>query len=179
MKRFYCFFGIFIFGFYFSQIKVNKKRDVEIFLMDSAVSIERYLDPNKAYKYKIINHTDNNYIIDPQGFRGKTYVYECNELYSQPEKMIPKGYYSRDLEDCKEDFILLKKKESLIVEIALLNIDFFYHIKPNKSYYLDIESKHNEYTATLLGCTDYIKDLKKQGYKVFEDQIKARIPLKP
>jgi len=179
MKRFYCFFGIFIFGFYFSQIKVNKRKDVEIFIMDSVISMKRYLEANKAYQYKIVNNTNDNYIIDPQGFRGKTYVYECNELYSHPEKMIPSGYYSRDLEDCKEDIILLKKKSFLIVELDILNLSFYYNLKPNINYQLDIQSKHNEYTATLLGCADYIKDLKKQGYKVFEDQIKVKIPLKP
>ncbi|MDR6548693.1 hypothetical protein J2810_004783 [Chryseobacterium rhizosphaerae] len=179
MKRFYCFFGIFLFGLCFSQIKINKRKDIEIFLTDSIVSMERYLDASKPYKYLIINHTSDDYIIDPQGFMGDTEVYECNELYIHPEKIIPKGYYSRDWEDCKEDFIILKKKDSLIVQLAILNIGFFYNLKPDKTYSLDIQSKHNEYTATLLGCKDYIRDLKKQGYKIFEDIISVKIPLKP
>ncbi|REC50330.1 hypothetical protein [Chryseobacterium pennipullorum] len=76
MKTFYCFFGIFIFGFYFSQVKVNYRKDIDIFFMDSAVSMKRYLDASKPYRYKIVNHTNSDYIIDPQGFDGKTYVYE-------------------------------------------------------------------------------------------------------
>jgi len=179
MKRIYVLIGICIYSFYLSQIKVNTRNDIEIILLDSSVSMQRYLDVVNPYRYKIINHTDHDYIIDPQGFIGKTYVYENNELYSVPEKMIPQGYYSRDLEDCQADLILVKKRDSLITQLDILNINFYYKIKQSEKYDLDIQSKHNRYTTTLLGCSDYIKNLKLKGYKIFEDKINVKIPLKP
>ncbi|PWN68869.1 hypothetical protein C1631_012365 [Chryseobacterium phosphatilyticum] len=179
MKRTCILIATCIYSFYLSQIKVNTRSDLEIILLDSSVSMQRYLDGANPYTYKIINHTDDNYIIDPQGFNGKTYVYENNELYDVPEKMIPKGYYSRDLEDCKADLLLVNKRDSLTVQLEILNIDFYYKIKKTEKYDLEIQSKHNEYTATLLGCSKYIKDLKRKGYKIFDDKINIKIPLEP
>ncbi|QIY90083.1 hypothetical protein [Chryseobacterium gallinarum] len=179
MKKNWVLISTCICSFYLSQVKVNTGNDIEIILLDSNVSMQRYLDGANPYKYKIINHTDHDYIIDPQGFVGKTYVYENDKLYNHPEKMIPQGYYSRDLEDCKADLLLVKKRDSLITQLDILNINFYYKIRPSEKYNLDIQSKHNEYTVTLLGCSNYIKSLKLKGYKVFTDKINVKLSLKP
>lgn len=163
--------------FYFSQIKVNERKDIEIFLTDTNISMEKYLNPKTPYLYKIINHSNYNYIIDPNGFIGEAQLYEYNELYTKPKKLLPQGYYLRDLEDCKHSFIIVEAKSIIFVELSLLNIKYDYNIEPNVYYYLNIKSKHNEYSATLLGCESYIKNLTKKGYKVFDDNIYIKIPL--
>jgi hypothetical protein len=177
MKNLFLFFGVFVPCIYFSQIKLNTRNDVEIFLMDSSISMEKYLNPKIPYQYKIVNHTNDVYIIDPQGFIGESKVYECNKLYSDPEKLIPQGYYSRDEEDCEPDLIVVKKQETKLVELYLLNIRYYYNLKPNKRYYLDVKSKHNKYSATLLGCNNYIDNLEKKGYKILDDNISFKILL--
>lgn len=180
MKKIYLFFGILLYGIYFSQVKINNRNDIEIYLMDPEVSMERYLDAKRPYQYKIINHTNDDYIIDPQGFRGKTDLYECNQLYTIPEKIIPEGYYDRDdPEDCQQDLIIVKKQSSIITSLYILNISFFYNIEATKSYYLKIRSKHNKNTATILGCSNYINNLEKQGYKILDDNIDAKLWLVP
>ena len=177
MKNLFLFFGVFVPSVYFSQIKLNTGNDIDIFLMDSSISMEKYLNPKIPYQYKIVNHTNNYYLIDPQGFLGEAVLYEGNKLYSNPEKLIPQSYYSRDEEDCEQDFIVLKKHETIQVELYLLNIKYYYNLKPNKRYYLDVKSKHNKYTATLLGCNNYINNLEKKGYKILYDRISFKIPL--
>ena len=58
--------------------------------------MERYIDPKIPYLYKIINHISDDYVIDPQGSIEETVLFECDKLYTVPEKLLPKGYYSRD-----------------------------------------------------------------------------------
>lgn len=177
MKTLFLFFGVFVPYLYFSQIKINTGNDIEIFLMDSSISMEKYLNPKIPYQYKIVNNTNDDYIIDPQGFIGESKVYECNKLYSYPEKLIPQGYYSREEEDCEHDFIVIKKQETIIVELYVLNIKYYYNLNSNKHYYLDVKSKHNKYSAILLGCNNYIDNLEKKGYKILDDNICFTIPL--
>lgn len=178
MKNLFLFFGVFVPCIYFSQIKINARNDVEIFFMDSSISMERYLNPKTPYYFKIINHTNEDYVIDPQGFIGETDVYECNRLYIAPENLRLRGYYFRDdPEDCKEDLIILKKNDFIITKLNILNIRSLYNLDSNKYYNLNIKSKHNKYTATLLGCNNYIENLEKKGYKILDDNISFKIPL--
>lgn len=143
-------------NYFFSQQKINIREDVQVFLLDSEVSMKKYLDPKTPYLFKVVNNTDEKFLIDPQGFIGETSLYECGTLVIKPAKLIPEGYYYRELEDCQNDFIKLDPHSEIIVPLNILGIKYFYELSNMRRYFLEIKSKHNNYTATLFGCNDML-----------------------
>lgn len=57
------------------------------------------------------------------------------------------------------------------------NRGIYRYSQPNK-YEMVIKSFHNKYNALILGCDDYVKELETKGYKVLEDSISVKIPVR-
>ncbi|WP_160140129.1 hypothetical protein [Chryseobacterium sp. c4a] len=164
-----------------AQIKLNTKNEIDIFFEDSKFSLNKIFKGNESYLFKIVNNTNNTYIIDPYGFRGNNVVETCDKSIVEPDRIILSGLYRRtDNEDCFNDLVILKPKEEKYIPLSIITLKGSYDLNKNKKYILNLSSTHNKYTMTLLGCQDYIKnELEKKGYKVLEDNIVAKIPIVP
>ncbi|MBH1959627.1 MAG: hypothetical protein I8H68_05915 [Flavobacteriia bacterium] len=163
-------------SFYFSQIKLNKEKGVDIILEDGHLVIGQN---DTAINYKISNNSDVTYIIDPMGFYGTTYVTENNKILT-PNVIIRSNHYNRDnIEVCKEDIIILYPKKTIykIIMLDQNNRNVYKYSRPN-TYLEIIKSVHNDANAKRLGCENYIEELKNKGYVVLNDEINAQIPLK-
>lgn len=167
----------FLFIFCSNQMKLNKGNEVDIILPQGTFPVG---DTGKAVEYSIKNNTENTYIIDPLGFYGYSYVLENNKII-EPYMKVREMHYNRHSDDlCLQDLIILKPKESIHVPLNLnINSRGIYNYSKVNKYIEVVKSYHNIYNATLLGCENYIKNLEKQGYKVLEDSINAKIPLIP
>lgn len=163
-------------SFYFSQIKLNKEKSVDIILEEGHFVIGQN---DAAVKFKICNNSDVTYIIDPMGFYGTTYVTE-NEKIITPNIIIRSNHYYRDnIEACKEDILILYPKD-LIYKVIMLdqnNRNLYKYSRPN-TYVEIIKSVHNDVNAKRLGCENYLEELKNKGYVILNDEINAKIPLK-
>ncbi|MGN7864116.1 hypothetical protein [Chryseobacterium sp. 22458] len=164
-----------------AQIKLNTKQEVDILFEGKQISLNRIFDGKDPYMFKVINNTNNTYIIDPYGFRNDKFVMTCDENIVIPDKTILKGFYKRfDDEDCFIDLIILKPREEKYVILSIFSLTGWYDLDNQKKYILRLNSTHNNYSVVLLGCQNYIRSLvEKKGYKVLEDNIVARIPIIP
>ena len=92
------------------------------------------------------------------------------------------SFYRYSEAECKRDLIILKPYEKLEAAISLAK-DFsgstldINKISTKNSYSYIVKSAHNRYSATGVGCENYIAGLEKQGYKVLEDSINAKFPI--
>lgn len=174
MKKIFLLPFCFLFIFCSNQMKINKGKDIDIFLKEGIYNLN---DDNKI-KYNIVNNTNNFYIIDPNGFYGSSYTLE-NQEKMIPIQYLSRGYYNRFKDnDCIRDLLIIPPKSSKEAALSLnSNDNSLYNYNKDKNYILYIRSFHNKYNATILGCEKYINDLEKKGYKVLEDSIVAKIPL--
>lgn len=168
-------------GCFSAQTKLNTKSEVDILFDGNTFSLHKIFDGNEPYMFKIVNNTNNTYIIDPYGFKSNNFVMTCEGNLIEPEKVILGGFYKRSNDqECFDDLIILNPYEQKYLPLSITNLDGSYDLKDNKKYILRLKSIHNNYTATLLGCQVYIKTLiTSKGYKIFDDTINARILLIP
>ncbi|MCC3214762.1 hypothetical protein LIV57_05730 [Chryseobacterium sp. X308] len=172
---------LFSFVHFNAQIKLNTKQEVDILFQGKEFSLDKIFDGKDPYMFKIVNNTNNTYIIDPYGFKNDNFVMTCDENIVTPDKAILKGFYKRfDDKDCFNDLIILKPKEEKYAILSIINLKGWYDLDKEKKYILRLNSTHNNYTVILLGCQSYIRELvEKKGYKVLEDSFIAKIPFVP
>ncbi|SDF50572.1 hypothetical protein [Epilithonimonas hungarica] len=162
-----------------SQIKLNKKSEVEILFLSDKIYLNKMLK-GENLEVKIINNTNCTYIIDPYSFREDNNVVDSKNNFILPIKYFTKGYYERfDDQQCEEDLIILKPKEEKLAKLSIFTIRGNYDINNGDKYYLKLQSFENRYTVIQYGCENYINTLEKKGYKMFEDIIEADIPFYP
>lgn len=167
----------FLFIFCSNQIKLNTGKDIDIIFPLKQIDTQ---STEKVIEEILKNNTDKTFVIDPLGFYGKSYVLENGKVL-EPYLYFKSGYYSRhDDRSCREDLIILQPFQTIHHSIIFNrnNRAVYRYTKPNQ-YEEIIKSSHDKYNATILGCDDYIKELESKGYKVLEDSIVAKIPLKP
>ena len=165
----------FLFIFCSNQIKMNTGKDIDIIFPLKQIDTQATEQVEEIIK----NNTGNTFIIDPQGFYGESYVLE-NEKVLKPYSYFRSGYYFRDYGLCREDLIILQPFQTIHHSIKYNKNDkALYRYTKSNQYKEIIKSSHDRYNATILGCDDYIKELESKGYKVLEDSIVAKIPLKP
>ena len=153
----------------YSQIKLNRNKDVDILL---EVSDQQ---DNKG-EFCIKNNSDNTYIIDSLGFYGESSIV-VNNLVQQPITFWGGHYYRINNKQCIDDLIILKPHNSIKLNLNLAsNDDAIYDYKQFTNYINIINSFHNKNTVLLHGCKSYIEELEKRGYRVLEDTIVAEIP---
>lgn len=134
----------------------------------------------KDYEIKLINNTKFNYIIDPYSFREDNAIVDSSSNLLFPINHFIQGYYKRfNEEQCAEDYIILKPKEEKFVSLSIFSLKGNYDLKINEKYYLKLKSFQNRNTVIQYGCEEFIDNFEKQGYKIFEDNIEAKIPLIP
>jgi hypothetical protein len=176
MKKFILLPFCFLFIFCSNQIKINKGKDVDIIFPLKHIDTQA---TEPVIEEIIKNNTNNTFIIDPQGFYGESYVLENGKVL-EPYLYFRNGYYSRDNRLCREDLIILHPFQTIHHSIIFnKNNRAVYQYTKSNQYEEIIKSFHDRYNATILGCDDYIKELESKGYKVLEDSIVAKIPLKP
>jgi len=163
------------FSYFFcsSQMKLNKSKEIDIL-----INTPWKFGKTNEVIYTIENKSNRTYIIDPFGFYGESYVLENGKVL-KPTTYLKNGYYSRNDKLCHEDLIILKPFQKLhhSINYDKNNRALYTYTKPNK-YEEIIKSSHNRYNATILGCDNFIKELESKGYKVLEDSIVAKIPLR-
>lgn len=175
MKKIVLLLFCFLFIFCPNQIKVNKSRDVDIIFPLKHIETT---DTKQFLKEIIKNNTNNTHIIDPNGFYGESVVLENGKVL-KPYSYFRSGYYFRDDRLCREDLIILKPFQTIDHSINYnKNNKALYRFTKSHKYQEVTKSFHNKFNATILGCDSYIKDLEAKGYKVFEDSIVIKIPLK-
>lgn len=158
-----------------NQIKLNKGKDVDIIFPLTHIDSQS----TKVIEEIIKNNTNNTYIIDPLGFYGKSFVLENGKILD-PYLYFKNGYYSRNDTSCREDLIILNPFQTINHSIIFdKNNRAVYKYTNSNKYEQIIKSFHNRYNATILGCDYYVKELESKGYKVLEDSIVTKIPLKP
>ena len=153
----------------FSQVKLNKGKDVDILL-----DIPR--KQNSKDEFCIINNSNRTYIIDPLGFYGESSIV-VNNAVQKPIAFWGGHYYRINEEQCINDLIILKPHDRIKTNLNLVsNDDAIYDYKQYTNFTEIIKSSHNKNTIMLHGCKSYIEKLKKMGYSILEDAIDAEIP---
>ena len=171
MKKIIVFTATFVYLFCFSQMKINKSKEVDILINTPW----KFGDDN-IVDFVIKNNSNNTYIIDPYGFVGKScWQYEGKKL---DHIDFQRGYYTRlNDEDCKDDLILLKPKAKINVN---LNLDYYqtkiFDLSKSGKYFLNVKSKHDRESSMPSSCKSYINTLEMKGYIMLEDSIVAKIP---
>lgn len=176
MKKFFLLPFCFLFIFCSNQIKLNTGKDIDIIFPLKQIDTQAQ---GHVIEEILKNNTDKTLIIDPLGFYGESYVLENGKVLKS-YLYLKSGHYFRDYGLCREDLVILQPFQTIHHSIIFDKNDrvAYQYMKPNQ-YEKIIKSSHDRYNATILGCDDYIKELESQGYKVLEDSIVAKIPLKP
>jgi hypothetical protein len=152
-----------------SQLKINKGTDIDIL-----TEIPQKQNTNNNYLIK--NNSNTTYIIDPFGFYGESSIV-VNNVVQKPISFWGGHYYRINEDQCINDLIILKPYESIEINLNLAsNDDAIYDYKQFTNFIRIVKSSHNKNTIMLHGCKPYIEKLEKQGYRVLEDSIDAKIP---
>jgi hypothetical protein len=115
----------------------------------------------------IINKSDHTYIIDPYSFTVNVKVIENgNEIQPYRQKLY--GSYLRDIDDCKEEILIIKPKEKTTVKVFFFPLNH-YEFSTDKKYILKSMASFNK--NSLIGCKEYIDQLVKKGYKIPDIQL--------
>ncbi|KAA0128053.1 hypothetical protein FY557_10045 [Chryseobacterium sp. SN22] len=164
-----------------AQTKLNTKKEVDILFERNEFSLNKIFDGNTPYIFKLVNNTDYTYIIDPYGFKSDNFVMTIEGNIITPVRIVLNGFYKRfDSQECVDDLIILGPKEKKYVSLSIVNLNGVYDLDKHKKYIIKLHSHHNKYTASLLGCQDYIESLiSSKKYKVFDDSIDTTVSLVP
>ncbi|SDF50700.1 hypothetical protein SAMN05421825_1546 [Epilithonimonas hungarica] len=134
------------------------------------------------YLFKIINDTNDNYIIDTEGFYSSIGVYDENNNYVEPYLPYPTGGKTAERKDneCYKDYEVVLKNSTSVVLLNLFRYIGEHDLKSNQKYYIKLNSvEFGKKFSSDTGCKEYIKEMEAQGYKVLEGNINAKIPLIP
>lgn len=164
-----------------AQTKLNTKKEVDILFQGNEFSLNKIFDGNTPYIFKLVNNTNYTYVIDPYGFKSNNFVITNEGDIITPVRIVLNGFYKRfNNQDCVDDLIILRPKETKDVSLSIVNLNGFYDLDKHKKYIIKLHSNHNKYTASLLGCQDYIESLiSSKKYKVFDDSIDTTVSLVP
>ena len=162
----------------FCQIQINNNKDVKILFPFSEV--KRSVGPR--YLFKIKNETNDNYIIDTEGFYRRIEVYDENDNYVQPYLPYPPGGNNAERKDneCYKDYEIVLSNSTSVVLLNLFKYLGEHDLKNDKKYYIKINSiEFGKRFSSDTGCKNYIEEMEAKGYKVLEGSINAKIPLIP
>lgn len=133
-------------------------------------------------KLLIKNNTSKTYIIDPLGFWGKIKYLEND--YPAKTTYSPRGtFYRFSDSECERDLIVLRPFDKIYRVISLAKdfsgsvIDVKKISLANKYSYI-AKSAHNKETLNASGCEKYVSDLELKGYKILDDSINVKVPIK-
>ncbi|WP_146944711.1 hypothetical protein [Chryseobacterium hagamense] len=88
---------------------MNKGKDIDIIFPLKSINTQA---TGPATEETIKNNINNTFIIDPQGFYGKSYILENGKVL-ESYLYFKKGYYSRDAGLCREDLIVLQPFQTI------------------------------------------------------------------
>lgn len=176
MRQFFLVISLFPYLF-FSQIKINDKENIRIIFPFSEIKYSI----GSHYLFEIINNTDDNYIIDTDGFYRHIEIYDENDNYIQPYLFYPSSSIAeRNNNECYKDYEVVLKKTKSVVLLNLFKYLGEYDLKNDKKYYIKIKNiEFGKRFSSDSGCRDYIEKMEKNGYKILEGTINLKIPLVP
>lgn len=151
-----------------AQEKLTYQNDVEIYYLGNEVSQKEILAGKSSYNFKIINNTNQTFLIPKFGFENNNYVFENNEFVEPASKFLGAYPADFDLDECRSNIIMLEPQAK--IEVPYLNIfsqKSIYKLDNQKAYKLIVISKQypSNSRLKLQGCERYIEKLEKEGGK--------------
>lgn len=166
-------FFLLSFIFLTSQVQINDKDCLKI-STESDTLFYRY--PNR---FVIENNTNNNYIININGFLGSSIIYENNERLFPYKPEFYSNPMDWNMEECRKNILLIPKHEK---QKSILNINIikgFYKLDNGQNYIIEFESTHTKSSPYYFGCKKYVDRLVSKGYKIYEGTLQGKIKLIP
>ena len=131
-----------------SQVQLNNNKCFKIELENNNLV---YRTPNY---FVITNNTNNNYILNIDGFSGDGKVYENGKKIIPYLPEILSIRYDWDAEECKNNILIIPKKIKLRTILYLSLTRGYYKIDPDKKYEIDFENMHTKKSPYYYGCKD-------------------------
>ena len=137
-----------------------------------------YISINGDNDFEIINNSNNNFIINKNGFLGSSSVYSSDGTLVSPKNMVLVSPADWDDYECKNNILLIPKKSRKKYSLNLNLYHFNYDFYQNKLYTIEYESEHTLKSPYYYGCKNYVDSLVSKGYRIIEYKIAGKARLK-